>query len=70
MSVLIDSRTRSLRPTVGEAVLLAAARILADLAAAHMRRRSGRLESEPARRAGFAASQAMTADIARYLPPR
>jgi len=57
-------------PTRFEAALLALSRAMARVAEARMRRRARAVEGEPARRAGRAASQAMSADAARYLLPR
>jgi hypothetical protein len=58
------------RPTRLEAALLALSRAMALAAEERMRRRAWAVEAEPARRAGRAASQAMSADAGRYLLPR
>ncbi|BFM23335.1 hypothetical protein QE430_002271 [Microbacterium testaceum] len=58
------------RPTPVEAALLALSRAMARVAEERMRRRAWAVEAEPARRAGRAASQAMSADAARYVLPR
>ncbi|MCM3501711.1 hypothetical protein M3667_07445 [Microbacterium sp. P26] len=58
------------RPTRLEAALLALSRVMARVAEERMRRRAWEVETEPARRAGRAASQAMSADAVRYLLPR
>ncbi|WP_279366907.1 hypothetical protein [Microbacterium testaceum] len=58
------------RPTRLEAALLALSRAMARAAEERMRRRAWAVEAEPARRAGRAASLAMSADAARYLLPR
>lgn len=58
------------RPTLLEAALLAVSRTATGLVEERMRRRARAVEAEPARRAGRAASAAMSADAARYLLPR
>lgn len=70
MSAITHTIAVSTRPTPVENALLAAARAMSTLAERRMRRRAARVEAEPARRAAFAASRAMSEDVARYLLPR
>ncbi|WP_150957010.1 hypothetical protein [Microbacterium testaceum] len=70
MSAVTQTIAVAARPTLIENALLAGARAMSTVAERRMRRRAARLEAEPARRAGLAASRAMSDDVARYLLPR
>ena len=70
MSAVTRDIALPVRPTRAETALLALSRTITRLAEERMRRRAWAIEAEPARRAGRAASHAMSADAARYLSPR
>ena len=70
MSAITQTIAVSARPTPLENALLVGAQAMATIAERRMRRRVACPETEPARRAGLAASRAMSDDVARYLLPR
>jgi len=70
MSAVTHTVALPARPTRVEAGLLILAQTMSRAAQRRMRRRLARAEAEPARRAGLAASRAMSADVATYLLPR
>ncbi|WP_295822753.1 hypothetical protein [uncultured Microbacterium sp.] len=70
MTAVTRTAVMPVHPTRLEAALLALSRAMTQLAEERMRRRAWAVEAEPARRAGRAASRAMSADAARYLSPR
>ncbi|MDR6691016.1 hypothetical protein J2X55_001928 [Microbacterium sp. 1154] len=70
MSAITQTISIATRPTLIENALLSAARAMSTAAERRMGRRADRLEAEPSRRAGIAASRAMSHDVARYLLPR